>query len=378
MYILFFFLLLPLFSCQKAEPIEPVVKIGVIAYLQGEHVETEGNPTVYAAKLAIRELEAAGGLIVGGERHKIELLIEGIDQTKEASVAATRKLINRDGVVAIVGPQYSSDAIPSGGVAEQSGVPMICPVSTNLQTTAGRKYVFRMSFLDPAQGAAMATTAFNDLHARRAAVLYEESDDYSHGVATIFRDVFSNLGDVVAFEGYLVEDNVSVMAGKMQKIRSAKPDVLYLPSYHKQVVAQARLARESGVTAILLGADGWDQRIIPTLADFDNSYFSLHWLALGQSEHSENFSRDYREEFKSEPNGTAALTHDAFHLIFLAIKQQQKTDPESIRNGLIEIGPFAGVAGEVDFIDSGDPEKSVLIVHVKDGEKHFFKHAKQK
>ena len=362
-------------SCQQSQPADAVVKIGVIAYLQGDLVETEGNPTLYAAQLAVRDLESSGGLVVNDQKKKIKLVIESIEQSKEASVAATRKLINRDGVVAIVGPQYSSDAIPSGGVAEQSGVPTICPVSTNPKTTKGRNYVFRMSFLDPAQGSAMATTALEDLHALKAAVLYDESDDYSRGIATVFRDVFSEKGDVVAFEGYVPGDGD--MADKMQRIKKVQPDVLYLPNYHNQVVSQVRLALENGIETIFLGADGWDQRVVPTLADFDNSFFSVHWSTILQSEQARTFTENYQKEFKSLPNGTAAVTYDAFHLIFKAVAQQQKTDPASIRNGLLEIGPYAGVGGEIDFIDSGDPKKEVLILHVKDGKPMFFKYTKQ-
>ena len=72
-------------SCQQSQPADAVVKIGVIAYLQGDLVETEGNPTLYAAQLAVRDLESAGGLVVNGQKKKIQLVIVSIEQSKEAS-----------------------------------------------------------------------------------------------------------------------------------------------------------------------------------------------------------------------------------------------------------------------------------------------------
>ena len=359
-----------LFSCQKSDKIEPV-KIGVIAYLNGEQRESEGLPTLNAATLALADFESQGGLVIDGVTQPVELAVEGIEQTREASVAATRKLINRLGVVAIVGPQFSSDAISAGSLAEQAGVPMINPVSTNPKTTAGRNFVFRMSFLDDAQGQAMATVAFADLGAKRAAVLYNEADDYSRNVATVFKDIFARHGEIVAFEHYLSGDRE--FTPQLLRIKEAEPDVLYLPGFHDNVSIQVDLARKLGITATLLGSDGWDQRLVPKISAFDGSYFSMHWGSqLLGTETAEFFSR-YVDRFQSEPNGTAALTYDAVRLLLMAMQQQMSTDPEAIRDGLMQLEPYRGVGGLIDFIDSGDPQKPVLIMHVKDGEKRFFK-----
>lgn len=359
-----------LLSCQKSEKIEPV-KIGVIAYLEGALRETEGLPTLDAATMALADFEAQGGLVINGEVQPVELIVERVEQTQEASVAATRKLINRIGVSAIVGPMYSSDAIPAGALAEKAGVPMICPVSTNPKTTAGRKFVFRMSFLDDAQGEAIAAVALNDLGAKSAAVLFDEADDYSREIATVFRDAFARQGEVVAFESYVTGD--SDFAQQLWRIRAAEPDVLYLPGYHHEVVEQAGLIKRLGIDAVLLGADGWDQRQMPLLRAFDDSYFSLHWNRQIPTGETKLFFTRYVETFKREPNGTAALTYDAVQMLLLAMQQQQKTTPDAIRNGLMQLKPYSGVGGLIDFVDSGDPEKPVLIMHVKDGETSFFK-----
>ncbi len=363
-----------LFSCQQNQAVEEPVKIGIIAYLQGDYIETEGRPTEAAARMALRDFEAKGGLVIDGQKKRIELIVEGIERNSEASVAATRKLINRDGVVAVVGPQYSSDAIPSGAVAEQSRVPMICPVSTNPETTKDRTYVFRMSFLDPVQGEVMAKLAFVDLDARKAAVLFDESDEYSRGIAEIFQKVFAAQGGIVVAEKYIQGD--SDIKTKLNRIKLAQPDVLFLPSFHSQAAQQAAMARQLGIRATLLGADGWDQRVVPGLADFDGSFFSVHWSPVVKSERNLIFSEEYKKVSSSQPNGTAALTYDALQLILTAMQQQQKTDPDSIRSGLMKLPSYPGVGGDIDFVDSGDPVKKVLVLHVENGTAEFFKYLK--
>ena len=213
--------------------------------------------------------------------------------------------------------------------------------------------------------------ALDDLNASRAAVLFDEADDYSRGIATVFRASFSRRGEVVAFESYVTGD--SDFNEQMLRIREANPDVLYLPAFHKQAVMQAELAKKLGVDTILLGSDGWDQRKVPLLKAFNNSYFSLHWDSRLQSREKELFSTRYFESFKQEPNGTAALTYDAVQLLLIAMNQQQKTTTAAIRQGLLQLGPYPGVGGLIDFVDSGDPQKPVLVMHVKDGTRRFFK-----
>ena len=88
---------------------------------------------------------------MGGERYMLEFIYEDNAFKPDTAVTAAYKLIEQDEVLAIVGPDGSSQAIPAGGVAEENGVPLISPWSTNPNTTLDRPYVFRACFLDPFQ-----------------------------------------------------------------------------------------------------------------------------------------------------------------------------------------------------------------------------------
>ena len=46
--------------------------------------------------------------------------------------------------------------------------------------------------------------------------------------------------------------------GQLSSIRSAEPDVIYIPGYYGDVALIAKQARMIGLTQPLLGADGWD------------------------------------------------------------------------------------------------------------------------
>ena len=140
-------------ACQRA-PLE--VRIGLLPILSGneKYVQLSGEPTVDGAELALRQLEAAGGLQIGGRPIKFVLVTEDAGDTAESAVGATKKLINQENVAGIVGPQFSSSAIPAAQAAKQSHIPLISPMSTNPDTTADNPYAFRVGFVDAFQGQA--------------------------------------------------------------------------------------------------------------------------------------------------------------------------------------------------------------------------------
>ena len=101
------------------------IKIGLNAELTGG-IPVVGENCTNAAELAVKEVNDAGGLEVGGKKYMIELMIEDNEDKAESAAAATQKLVTA-GVLAMIGPNASRNAIPSSVVAESAKMPMISP-----------------------------------------------------------------------------------------------------------------------------------------------------------------------------------------------------------------------------------------------------------
>lgn len=348
------------------------LRVGVIAYLSGEAAEVSGQPTVKAAQLAVQAVNDAGGLDVGGRKYKVVLLIEDVEPKPEMAVAAARKLIYQDDVAVIVGPQYSGDAIPVARVAEEAHIPMISPMSTNPATTAGKRYVFRVGFVDDFQGQLVARFAREQLGAQTAAVLYDVASAYNAGIAQVFKQAFQEAGgQVVAFEIY-TSDSADDFGQQLARIRASRAELLFLPNYPQDVTLQVQQAGQMGIDAAIVGSDSWDPALFAALPEFDGTFCSRHWHPDIANEQARAFIAAYRQAFDEDPKNTAALTYDAFGLLFRAIQSQGRTDPESIRNGLYSLGPYTGVSGTIEYRDTGDPVKSAVVVQIKDGEVVFY------
>jgi branched-chain amino acid transport system substrate-binding protein len=148
---------------------QPTIKIGMNNPMTGD-IPKVGEGAKYAGQMWLADIEAAGGLEVGGKTYQVELIVEDNESKAESATKAATKLITQDEVLIIVGPHASKQAVPAGEVANNYKTPMISPWSTNPNTTLNRPYVFRGCFLDPFQGPVVANFITEEFGFTKAAV----------------------------------------------------------------------------------------------------------------------------------------------------------------------------------------------------------------
>jgi len=343
------------------------ILIGGVAPKTGE-AATFGLSTENGVRLAIEQANAAGGLL-GGRR--IRLIFEDDKGDPVAGKLAFSRLIERDRVCAVIGTVMSKVSIAGADVAERARVPMISTASTNPLVTLGKKYVFRACFIDPFQGRVMAKFARETLGARRAAVLYDAANDYNKGLAEVFRDVFTELGgQVVAFESY-PERSVDFRP-QLTKIQRAAPDVLFLPNYYNDVALQARQAREVGITAQLLGGDGWDSPDLAKSAGpaVEGGYFSNHFTRESEAPAVRAFTEAYQQRFGAAPDALAALGYEAAQILLDAVRRAGSDSPEKIRDAL-EQTDLETITGRITFDANHNPLKAAVILRLENGQQRF-------
>lgn len=358
------------------------LKLGVIAELTGD-MPAVGASCRNAAQMAVEEVNAAGGLEIGAERVKLKLVVEDNAGKADQSAVAAQKLITQDEVLAIVGPNASRYAIPAAEVAESAGTVLVTPWSTNPKTTVDgvtgkpKKYVFRACFVDPFQGGVLARFALENLKAERAALLYDVASDYNKGIAEVFRESFERLGGkVVAYETYTTGDKD--FSAQLTKIKDARPQVVFLPNYYSEVPLQVQQAKRLGIDVPFIGSDSWGSDELLKLggADMNGYFFSTHYSADNAAPAAKKFLQDYEATYGAKPDDVAALTYDAFGLLFGAIRTAGKADRDAVRAALSTLAEYRGVTGDLQFrADSRDPVKSAVILQIREGRFHYFTNA---
>ena len=360
----------------------PTIRVGVVAELTGD-IPAVGASCKNAAEMAVKEVNDAGGLEVGGNKYKVDLFIEDNAGKADQSASAAQKLITQNNVVAIIGPNASRYAIPASEIAESSKVVLITPWSTNPKTTldartgAPKKYVFRSCFIDPFQGRVVAKFALDNLKAKKAAVLYDVASEYNKGIAEFFKKTFEEIGgQVVAFETYTTGDKD--FSAQLTKIKETNPDVIFLPNYYSEVPLQIQQAHRLGMTTPFLGSDSWGSADLLKLGgqDLEGYYFSTHYAADAATPIATKFIAAYKAKYSSTPDDVAALTYDAFGLLWTALKNAGKVDRQAVRDALAKVPQYEGVTGNMKFQEgSGDPIKSAVILQIKNGQFVWFANA---
>jgi branched-chain amino acid transport system substrate-binding protein len=326
-----------------------------------------------AAELAVSEINSAGGFTLNGKSYPIELVIEDNASKPDQSVAAANKLISQDNVIAIIGPNASLGAIPAAEIAEYNKTLLITPWSTNpkttLDTSSGKpkSFVFRACYTDPFEGRVLARFATEKLSAKKAAVFYDVASEAPKSQADLFRQTFTELGgQIVAFETYTTGDRD--FSAQLTKIKSAGPDIVFLPAYYNDVGLIAQQARRAGIKQPLVGSDAWSSPELIKLAGgaVEGDYFANHYATDIATPTAKKFIDAYTGKYGSTPDDVAALTYDSMGLLFAALKKSPALDRQAVRDAMATVSDYEGVTGNIKFTPgSGDPVKSAVIMQVK-------------
>ena len=351
---------------------QDTIKVGLIVELTGD-MPGVGASSKNAAQLAVNEQNSAGGISIGGKPYQIELVVEDNASKAEQSVAAVNKLITQDNVLAIVGPNASLGAIPAAEIAEYNKTLLITPWSTNpkttLDTTTGKPkdYVFRACYTDPFEGRVLARFVLEKLKAKKVAVLYDVASEAPKSQADLFRLTFEELGGkTVAFETYTTGDRD--FSAQLTKIKSANPDVIFLPAYYNDVGLIAQQAHRAGIKQPLVGSDAWSSPELIKLSNgtVEGDYFANHYASDIATPTAKKFIDDYTKQYGTIPDDVAALTYDSMGLLFEAIKTSPSIDRKVVRDSLATLANYPGVTGNIQFTaGSGDPVKSAVIMQIK-------------
>jgi branched-chain amino acid transport system substrate-binding protein len=353
-------------SCAKKTD---TIKLGEYASLTGKDASF-GQTSHKGLTLAIEELNNAGGAL----GQKFELITED-NQTKAGeSATVARKLISRDRVIALFGEVSSGRSLEAAPIAQNAKVPMIAPAATNPEVTKKGDYIFRVCFIDPFQGTAMAKFAKDDLKAKRVAILYSVGNPYSVGLAKFFNETFTKNGGEVAAEKSFAENDKDFRA-QLTSIKSANVDAIFVPSYYTEAALIVRQARSLGMTMPFFGGDGWEA---PQLLEIggeamEGCYYSTHFSPEDTAPAVQEFVKRYKARWNETPDAFSALGYDAGYIFADGLKRAGAVDGAKIRDALAATKDFKGVTGVTTIDANRDASKPATILAIKGGKTKFYK-----
>ncbi|MBH46852.1 MAG: ethanolamine utilization protein EutJ [Halobacteriovorax sp.] len=342
-----------------AQKSENEITIGAVFAMTGP-IASYGQESVNGIKMALEEVNQTP---INGKTLKV--LVEDNKGEPVESANAVRKLIDINKVDLILGSVASSNTLASAPIAQAAKVPLLTPASTNEKVTMTGDFIFRTCFTDNFQGVVMAKFAFTTLTKRKAAIIVDNSSDYSKGLQKVFKEEFNRLGGAVIQDNFTYTQKDTDFRSLLTKVKRADPDVIFLPGYYSEVGLILKQARSMGMEMPILGGDGWDSPKLQELAGpqgIKGNYISSHFSPDDVDPRVQKFVKDYMARYNEKPGAMAALGYDAVLVIADALKRAGSADSASLQKALANTVGFEGVTGAITIDANRNAQKSAVVL----------------
>ncbi len=347
-----------------AEPV--VIKVGAAHALSGP-IALYGEPISQGIQLAVKQINEQAYL---GENTTLEIVLEDTAGDKEQAIAVFEKLINQDGVVAILGPTLSNSAFAADPVAQEAGVPVIGSSNTASGITDMGDFVFRTSLPESAVIPNTLKVVSEARGLTKVAVMYGNDDQFTQSGYEVFAAALDDLGiEVVATETFAKGD--TDFSAQLTKIKSLEPQAIVASALAEEAANIMTQARQLGIgeDVYFIGGNGFNS---PKLAEIagpaaEGAISGAAWFISSPTPANESFVEAYRAEYGSDPDQFAAQAYTAAWVLAEAIKNADSTDPAAIRDALNGVANFDTPLGSFGFTDNRDPDHTPVVLTVKDG-----------
>jgi len=361
-------------AARKKNDDNGIVKIGFLAFLSGSDNYLGVQP-----KLAIEDyllkVNANGGWL----GKKVELVTYDVARGIDEFVPAVTRMIEQDGVVAVLGPTNSAGALAAMPVVTQLKVPLVALSATNPRVTVNENtgkvnpYMFRVCFIDPYQAEGLARFIYNSLGYKKIAVLTDVANAYSVGLTEIFVDIFTSLGGrIVRTEGF--NENDIEFRAQLVNIGASDAEAIFFPANNiRYGVLVGQQARELGIKLDFVFPDSvYGPELLEGAVELDGSFVST-----GLIDDDPSYD-EYRRQFQASHNMNANIFAyyglDAVMAVEAAIKAVNSLKPDDIRDQLERLTNVPVFTGKltIDPVTHDPLDKPVTIMRIKDGAFKFY------
>ena len=317
--------------------------------------------------------EALGGVIsVGGVDYPVEFIYADTEGSEEKTTNVYQKLIEEEGVIAIVGPDASKCALAAGPIAQNAGCPNVATFATNIAVTETGNYIFRACFIDPFQGA-VAAAYCSEQGYKTACIMFNNADAYSVGLKDAFIENFD--GEVLAVEEYSGSD-VKDYNVQLTKLAAEKPDVLLLPNLNVELGLEIQQARTAGLTCPIVCGDSADTPDVANVAGsaIDGVAYVSAFSAESTDAAAQEFVNAYVALYPDElPNSNAELTYEATQMVVWAIQNAATLDRAGVRDALESINGLVLPSGSMamDAATRNPIKGGVIMQYDAEGVTHY-------
>ena len=339
---------------------ENTITIGVQAALSGGQ-QYIGWRQVNAVQLAMDEINAAGGVDIGGAPYTVNLVYEDSECRPEQADDAANALLGA-GVVAVIGDTCNSSSFVAQEIFDAAGISMVSASSTSPQLTdQGYDTTFLVITRDDTWPIRAAEALYSTYAIHSVAIIAME-DNVDIPAINAFVDAYE-----ITFGGTITSTNIIASADDINaalvKIQGEGAYGIYFPWNDATLAGQIALeASDLGMVDVPIFWDSMSE-VKAMLNDYDTAagaaaemnYALFYYRDPSEMPGYAEFNADYVASafpnYGDEAQTWGAFAYDAARIILEAIDRADSTDPADIRDSIAAAPGYEGVVGSYEGFD---------------------------
>ena len=341
-----------------------VVKIGHVGPISGS-IAHLGKDNENGAKMAVEELNAKG-VMIGGKKVKLELVLEDDAGDPKQGTAVAQKLADMK-VSGVIGHLNSGTSIPASKIYSAAGIPQISPSATNPAfTRAGYKTTFRVVADDVHLGGTLGRYAVSTLKGKSIAVI-DDRTAYGQGVAEEFVKAVKKAGGNIIGQEFTTDKATDFMP-ILTTLKGKKPDIIFFGGMDAVAGPMMRQMKNLGINAKFMGGDGICSSELAKLAGDGMADGQVVCAEAGGVEGAQKagldkFNADFKKKFNADVQVYAPYVYDALNVMVAAMVKAGSSEPAKYLPVLAKTDGYKGVTGTIAFDEKGDVKNGALTLY---------------
>jgi branched-chain amino acid transport system substrate-binding protein len=349
------------------------VKLGAIYPITGKGAEWGAHSKI-ATEIAVEEINKAGG--IGGV--PVEVVIHDTSTEVGQAISLSRKLIQEDKVLAVIGPCFSSEFEALAPMLDRLQTIIVSQCSAKPGLSKLSKWAFRNSLTSDKQLEPAVKVWKDRYRVKSAAILYDSADAVSAAEGSkVLPALFKKYG-IEAKELLTYQTKDIDFSAQLTKIKSLNPDGIALGACYQQAANIVRQARKLGLQQpFLAGAcTGSPEFASLVSADGEGTIIgSAGWPDDPRPKNKEFLKKFMARSGDKKPNYGGMRAYDNVYITRMIIEKygitnkagELELDREKIRKGWAELRGYDGIAGITSMDEVGDGAGKATVLEVKSG-----------
>jgi len=325
------------------------IKLGVAGAHTGD-LASYGLPTVKAAELVVKEVNAKGGIL----GKQIELLVEDDVCKPEVATNTAMKLVSQK-VNVVIGHICSGATKAALGIYKDAKIIVISPSATNPDLTQSGQYpnFYRTIASDDAQARLEVDFAIGRLKVKKIAVLHDKGD-YGKGLAEYAKKFIeeSKKATVVLFEG--ITPGAVDYSAVVQKIKRNGAEAVIYGGYHPEASLIVSQMRKKNMKTLFISDDGVkDDTFIKVAGKYAEGVYATGPKDVSKNPPAVAANETHKKAYGSDPGAFFLNGYAAAQAILAAIQKAGSTDYAAIGKAL-QTESVETPLGRIKFDKRGD------------------------